>query len=140
MQGVSTLNNRSNTTTLIGTGLLAMIAALLAMLVFQNTRRGEPSQQVEFDSSYQAVLLDNGLVYFGKIEKMGSRYLEMSDVHYVQSGIEEKTKKQTNVLLKRGKEWHGPDRMVINVDHIVFIEPVDRDSKVAELIEALKRQ
>ncbi len=69
---------------------------------------------------------------------MGARFLEMSDVHYVQRGIEAKTKKQTNVLLKRGKEWHGPNRMIVNLDHVVFIEPVDPDSKVAELIAELK--
>jgi len=38
------------------------------------------------------------------------------------------------VLVKRGKELHGPDRMYINADQIVFVEPVGPDSKVAQLI------
>jgi hypothetical protein len=139
------LNNRSNTVPIIGVALLALAVILLAMLVFQNVQRkfsdaNAAPLNVELDAEYHAVLLSNGLVYFGRVEKMDGRFVELNDVHYVQSGIEQKTKKPTNVLLKRGKEWHAPDRMVININHVVFIEPVDRDSKVAELIEALKRQ
>jgi hypothetical protein len=40
----------------------------------------------------------------------------------------------TNVLVKRGKELHGPDRMYLNSNQIVFVEPVGQDSKVAQLI------
>jgi hypothetical protein len=36
--------------------------------------------------------------------------------------------------VKRGKELHAPDRMIINQKSIVFVEPVGADSKVAQLI------
>ena len=49
--------------------------------------------------------------------------------------------RSTNVLVKRGKELHGPDRMYLNANSIVFVEPVGTDSKVAQLIdEASKKQ
>jgi len=43
-----------------------------------------------------------------------------------------------NVLVKRGNELHGPDRMVLNANDIVFIEPVGPNSRVAQLIAEQK--
>jgi hypothetical protein len=39
------------------------------------------------------------------------------------------------VLVKRGKELHGPDRMYLTPNQILFVEPVGAGSKVAELIQ-----
>ena len=44
------------------------------------------------------------------------------------------TKQVSNVLVKRGKELHGPDRMYLNANQIIFVEPVGSASKVAQLI------
>lgn len=60
-------------------------------------------------------------------------------MYYVQGGVNQETKGVSNVLIKRGNEWHGPDRMIINRNAIVFIEPVGADSKVARLIAESKR-
>ncbi len=38
------------------------------------------------------------------------------------------------------KEWHGPDRMILNATHILFIEPVSPDSQVAKLIEDAQKK
>ena len=86
------------------------------------------------NAAYYAVLLSNGSVYFGKLEGLGGPYPILRDVYYVQSSVNQETKAVTNILVKRGKEWHGPDRMILNERSIVFIEPVGADSKVAELI------
>jgi hypothetical protein len=65
----------------------------------------------------------------------------LHDVYYVQSNVDQQTKEVSNVLVKRGKEWHGPDRMIISERSIVFVEPVGPDSKVAQLIaESQKRE
>lgn len=57
-------------------------------------------------------------------------------MYYVQSNVNQETKQVNNVLVKRGKEWHGPGRMIISEKSIVFVEPVGNDSKVAQLIAA----
>jgi hypothetical protein len=132
------LNHRGSTmTTLIGMGLITLGVIFLAILVFRNP---SPEDKVSFHTPYQAVLLSNGWAYFGKIEQMGSRYLVMTDVYYVQSGVNPETKAVTSVLVKRGKEWHAPDRITLNLDHVLFIEPVGPDSTVAKLIEELKKK
>ena len=126
------LNNRGSA---VATAIGVVIVTLLAILVFQDYRR---EAGATFDSQYQAVLLTNGDGYFGKIEKLGSSYPVLKDVYYFQRRVNQKTKEVTNILVKRGNEWHGPDHMILNTEHILFIEPVSPDSRVAELIREVK--
>ena len=86
------------------------------------------------DSPYQAVLLTNGQVFYGKLQGLGSAYPVLTDVYYIQTGIDQSTKQAKSVLLKRGNEWHAPDRMVLNAGHILLVEPVTSGSRVAHLI------
>ena len=44
------------------------------------------------------------------------------------------------LLVKRGKEWHSPDRMILNSNMIVLVEPVNPTSRVAQLISQAKNQ
>lgn len=110
--------------------LLVVVLAAVAAIAWQR-RIGN---RVKFDTPYQAVLLDNNQVYYGKIQGVGTDYPVLTDVFYVQNVVNPQTKEVTNVLVRRGKEWHGPDRMVINSRHIILIEPVSPNSKVAQLI------
>jgi hypothetical protein len=89
---------------------------------------------VKFPTEYQAVLLDNGQAYFGKVSDAGSAYILLEDVYYIQR-VEDADKKEVkNILIKRGNELHGPEFMRINSRHVVLIEPVSPDSRVAQLI------
>ena len=98
---------------------------------------GSPSKETKefkMSSEYQAVFLDNGQVFFGKLENAGSDYPVLKDVYYVQTRQEPETNQVKSVLIKRGQEWHSPDVMRINSRHIVVIETVSSTSKVARLI------
>jgi hypothetical protein len=94
---------------------------------------------VKFDTVYQAVLLDNGQVYYGKVQGLGTPFPVLHDVYYIESHADPKTKEVTSVLVRRGKEWHGPEFTVLNEKHIVMIEPVSPGSKVAQLIAESKK-
>ena len=89
---------------------------------------------IEFPTPYQAVLLSNGMVYYGKMHGYGTSQPLMTDAFYIVSHTNPETKQASNVLVKRGKELHGPDRMYLNPNQILFVEPVGIDSKVAQLI------
>ncbi len=41
-----------------------------------------------------------------------------------QRGTDPETKTASNVLIRRGNEWHGPESTIINASHIVMAEPV----------------
>jgi hypothetical protein len=93
-----------------------------------------------FSTPFQAVLLDTGQVYYGKLEGLGTDYPVLREVYYIQTGTDPQTKQTTNVLIRRGKEWHGPDFTVLNARHIALIEPVNTSSKVAGLIADQEKQ
>jgi hypothetical protein len=126
---------RGFTTLDVAVGFLGLAVLILGIFVLRNTR----TMNVPLDTPYSAVLLNNGSVYFGKLESLGSAYPILKDVYYVQSSVNQETKAVTNVLVKRGKEWHAPNRMIINAGDIVFVEPVAADSKVAQLIAESKK-
>ena len=92
-----------------------------------------------FSTQYQAVLLSNGAVYYGKLAGYGTRNPVLADVFYIVTKTDPETKQVSNLLVKRGKELHGPDRMYINPSQIVIVEPVGADSKVAQLINEANR-
>jgi hypothetical protein len=98
------------------------------------------NRAVAMTTPYQAVLLTNGAAYFGQLEGLGSPYPVLRDVFYVQSVTDPQTRQVNNILVKRGKEWHGPDRMILNANMIVLVEPVNTTSRVAQLISQAKGQ
>jgi hypothetical protein len=118
-------------------GLLLAIGLLFVTTGcgWRHRRRGP-----EITTPYAAVLLDNGQVYYGKLTNAGGMFPELTDVYYIQSQVNKDTKEVTNILVRRGNEWHGPDRMFLNAQHVILIEPVGTNSKVAELIQADKNK
>lgn len=95
--------------------------------------------KVDFTTPYQAVLLANGSVYFGQLQGYGGRHPVLTQVYYIVTQTNPETKQTNNVLVKRGKELHEPDRMYLNPNQIIFVEPVGTGSKVAQLIAEAKR-
>lgn len=108
-----------------------VIAAALCVIAYQSSRGHNVP---ELSTPYHAVALANGQVFFGRIEALGSEYTVLRDVFYIQGRQNPETKQVTNVLIKRGGEWHAPDRMILNRQQVLLIEPVKEDSQVAKLI------
>jgi hypothetical protein len=118
---------------------IAWCAAVVLLAGLIACGRDDRRRGPEITTPYAAVLLDNGNLYYGKLVNSGSRFPELTDVYYIQSQVNQETKAVTSVLVRRGNEWHGPDRMFLSDHHIVLIEPVGTTSKVAQLIEADKQ-
>ncbi|MEQ8152156.1 MAG: hypothetical protein ABRQ32_04570, partial [Smithellaceae bacterium] len=89
----------------------------------------EKSAKIEFNTNYQALLLSNNNAYFGRIENMDSQFITLTDIFYIQTKPTDDPKLVNNVLIKRGKEIHKPDKMYISREHVIAIEPVANDSQ-----------
>jgi hypothetical protein len=118
---------------------IVLVAVVVLLAGSTACERGHPKKGPEIATPYSAVLLDTGQLYYGKLVNAGSKFPELTDVYYIQSSVNPETKAVASVLVRRGNEWHGPDRMFLNERHIVLIEPVGTNSKVAQLIEDDKR-
>jgi hypothetical protein len=119
---------------------LIIAALIVAVAIVVNAWMVTHPRAVSFDQAYQAVLLSNNNVYFGKLDGYGTDNPVLNEVYYVETVVDPNTKQQSNILTKRGKEWHQPDKMYINPKQIVIVEPVGPNSRVAELIKELKLQ
>ncbi|MCX6785151.1 MAG: hypothetical protein NTV81_04500 [Candidatus Komeilibacteria bacterium] len=99
------------------------------------------------DSTWQAVFLSNGQVYFGNVASQSSRTVILKDIYYLQVNQQpiqpqDQTQPQQAPisLVKLGNELHGPyDEMFINRDQILFIENMKTSSKVVEAIMNYKK-
>jgi hypothetical protein len=125
------------------TQVRGIMVVMVVLFVFIGCSKSGHDQQIKIDTEYKAVFLDNGQIFFGKIEEVGPSYVLLKDIFYVQSQVvqQDKDKREVrNILIKRGNEWHGPDLMYITKQHVVVIEPVAPNSRVAQLIKEAKAQ
>jgi len=118
---------------------IVWFVAIVGLAGLTACERSDRHKGPEITTPYAAVLLDNGQLYYGKLANAGSSFPELTGVYYIQSSVNQETKAVASVLVRRGNEWHGPDRMFLNEHHVVLIEPVGTNSKVAQLIEADKQ-
>jgi uncharacterized secreted protein with C-terminal beta-propeller domain len=119
----------------ISNALLVLIVILLAFIVFQYQRSNTAP---DISSQYQAVILNNGQVFFGRLENAQSQFPVLRDVFYIVSQVNPETKQVTNTLVRRGNELHGPEYMVLNRQSILLYEPVKEDSQISKFISEQK--
>lgn len=94
---------------------------------------------------FQAVFLNNGQVYFGKLSMEGSQMPILKDIYYLQVTQPIQPGEAGNAsninLVKLGGELHGPaDEMRINRNNILFVEDLRSDSKVVQAIQQLEKK
>jgi hypothetical protein len=118
-------------------GIFLAVTAALGAIAVLFTQTSLAARQMP---GYQAVLLDNNQVYYGKLAGLGTPFPVMTDVFYFQAAVNPQTKQQSNVLVKRGNEGHGPEKTVLNAQHILMVEPVTPGSPVANLINQANRK
>lgn len=129
--------------------LLVTVALLIAAipLFIVTSDKGSQTSYLEKDK-YQAVFLNGGQVYFGKINNINDKFLTMDNIYYlrvneqVQPNTEETAGAQQDIsLAKLGCELHGPeDLMVINSEQISFWENLKGDGQVAKAINEFIKQ
>jgi hypothetical protein len=119
----------------------SLIVALLVIAACAVLDRWPASQAApEFRTTYQAVVLDSGQVFYGKLEGFGTAFPVLREVYYYQQVVNTENHQFGSMLLKRSKQLHSPDYMVLNGRHIIMVESVTPDSTTHNaIIEAKHR-
>lgn len=91
-------------------------------------------------TQFQAVHLNNGKVYFGKITDVNLGFLVIQHIYYLQGGGDENTNTSMSPtpisLVKYGNELEGPkDSMTINITDILSVATMKSDSQVLQAIQ-----
>ena len=112
--------------------LLAIAGVTILLIIFGtvlNSDKLKSSVVGTIDTStYQAIHLDTGETYFGKITEAEENFITITDVYYF---LDESKKK----LVKRGKDAHAPeDSFTINHSRVLAIENLSEDSPVVKAI------
>mgnify|MGYP001612167518 CR=1 FL=1 len=107
-------------------------------------------QRQSFDSEWQAVFLSNGTTYFGNVKFIKDDYLKVSNVFYLKSvnqlqgqmmtSVDDK-KSESLTLVRLGDEVpQSTSEMLINRDHVLFIEELKSDSSVIKAINDFNKK
>ena len=121
--------------TLVVLGLA--IVVLLAADVYQNYRR---FHKPLITTPYQAVVLENGSVFYGRIDHLGTDYPVLRDAFTVQSELDGNTQQPRYVLVKRKDGVNGAEHMIFAAAAIAFVEPVRPESTIGKLIAQASSQ
>jgi hypothetical protein len=124
--------------TLVGLFLFAVL-----ILTSLGSKKVNSSADVKSDR-YQAVFINGGIGYFGKVTEMNSERIVMKDVYYLRAenapGADGKTTQQTVTLAKLEKELIGPESvMFIERKQVLFWENLRNDGQVADAINRDKK-
>src|SRR5260370_26058353 len=84
LRGSVAKSERGISTTGAVAALAAGVLVLVAACFVVGSHRHQP---LKFDTPYQAVLLTNGAVYSGTLEKYETRFPVLRDDYYVQSSV-----------------------------------------------------
>lgn len=142
----------SKTMRILSVVLLVSVALILAATAFYLSRGGTGGEEkfIKKDK-FQAVFLNNGQVYFGKVRDLNSRFVTIDNIYYLrvsqqvqpnQTNSSQQQQAQQDVsLAKLGCELHGPDdKMVINRDQVTFWENLKDDGQVVKAITEYVKQ
>lgn len=127
--------------------LYSLTVLIVALTVYAFVLGGRDNSQSKYvaKDAYQAVFLNGGQVYFGKITSSNSKYMTVADIYYlrVNQQVQPGQTAQNNdiSLVKLGCELHGPqDQMVVNQDQVVFWENLKTDGQVAKAVKQFQEQ
>lgn len=123
--------------------LLISVALLIGGMIFiVSTSRNKSEMDLVDSSKFQAIFLDGGQVYFGKVKSMNNDYLVLNNVFYLRVGEQGQEAANKDVSLsKLGCELHGPqDQMVITRTSISFWENLKDDGQVTKAIAEFEKQ
>ena len=121
---------------------LAVIIGLLLVIILGFgvyslfSKNSEKTERID-SATYQAVFLEGSQIYFGKLRDIDSQYPILEEVYYVKLEGEDIA---SGRLVKLGDiEPHGPQhQMIINRDHILFLENLKPDSQIVQTIISSK--
>ncbi len=117
--------------------LLFSVTILIVFLVFSFVLGPKNESSYVEKDRLQAVFLNGGQVYFGKISDLNDKYIRMSDIFYLrvnqvvqpnQEGTQQASGDNIS-LVKLGCELHRPsNEMLINRSQVVFWENLKDES------------
>ncbi len=92
------------------------------------------------ETRYQAVILSNDKVYFGKISAASGDFYELKNAFFLRETRAGDGAEPVRALLPVNREIHAPDNdMLIRKEEVVLVENLAKDSPILQEIQRQKR-
>lgn len=118
--------------------VVGLILGALGMMAFGSSDDDDPFAGRIDGDRYQAVILSNDKVYFGRITDASSTFFALDDAFFLRETREDENAQPQRALLPVNAELHAPEnRMLIRKDEVVLVENLAEDSPV---LNEIKRQ
>jgi hypothetical protein len=123
----------------------AILIVALALFIALTPGARQESSYVNKER-LQAVFLNGGQVYFGRIRVLDNNFIRLTDVYYLRVNEELQPEGQASdalrqqggadiELVKLGCELHGPeDEMLINREQVIFWENLKEEGQVSQAV------
>ena len=100
---------------------------------------GDPFAGAIDTTRYQAVILSNDKVYFGKIESISEDFFRLESAFFLRETREDPDAEPVRALLPVNREIHAPDNtMLIRKEEVVLVENLAKDSPILTEINRQK--
>lgn len=128
--------------------LISMLVISIAVFTAIGGKRSGESNYID-NNKYQAIFMNRGEVYFGKISDVTPSYLRIVDVYSINqeqttNGTQQPTDSTSTKnydLTKIVKGVHCPtDAMIIYKDQVSYWENLQSEGQVVKIIEEYKKQ
>lgn len=122
-----------------------IVAVIFSLVTGAGPGRNADEGKFVDDKKFQAVFLNGGQVYFGKVGELNTKYLKLSNIYYLRVNQQVQPGQQGSAndisLVKLGCELHGPeDSMLINREQVIFWENLKEDGQVAKAVAEYVKQ
>lgn len=119
-----------------GAVLTIVVVVLLTLLVSHFVEGSDTLGSAINSSEYQAVVLTNGQIYFGRLSAPGGSYYYLRHVYYLTEQSTRSGAAQQRALAPIVRDVHAPeDMMVINRSQIVYMENLKPTGEVSRRIQ-----
>lgn len=119
--------------------LLGLVIGAVAMMVVDSSDDDNPFAGRIDEDRYQAVILSNDKVYFGRISDVSSTFFALDDAFFLRETREDENAQPNRALLPVNAELHAPEnRMLIRKDEVVLVENLAEESPVLNEIRRQK--
>ncbi len=125
-----------------------MLAALVAGLLLGGLGAGllaggsdevDPFGGLVDRARYQAVILSNDKVYFGRLSSVSDEFYRLNDAFFLRETRDRPEAEPVRALLPVNREIHAPENsMLIRKDEVVLVENLDRESPILTEIRRQK--
>jgi hypothetical protein len=122
-------------------GLVALVVLVLLVAALVRAIQGtDPLASAINPREYQAVFLNNGQVYFGKLTAQGGDFYDLRRVYSLSTQVTAQSgKKSQRYLVPITNDIQSPeDLMVINRRQILFVENLKPTSPVSKTISSAR--